>query len=162
MNDVSVPDTLLAAAVPAGFRPIPLGPGGSFMDITGPLYGKVEGERLMLGFRVEPRHCNPLNICHGGMLMTFADMMFGAGCNFQAKLGRFLPTVNLTADFLAPAPLGAWVEGRLDVLRTTRNLVFGQGLVTADGTLVLRASGIMKVGSSPAAGGGFDWKKLLG
>ncbi len=56
-----------------------------------------------------------------------------------------MPTINLTADFLRPAPLGSWVEGRTDCLRTTRNLVFAQALITADGEPVLRASGIFKV-----------------
>jgi hypothetical protein len=32
------------------------------------------------------------------------------------------------------------------VLRTTRTMVFAQGLVTADGVPVARASGIMKIG----------------
>ena len=159
MNDLPQPDSLLAAAVPAGFKPLPLGPAGSFMDLTGPLHGKIEDDRLLLGFRVEHRHCNPIGVCHGGMLATFADMMLGVGCSFQADLGRFLPTVNLTADFLGPAPLGAWVEGRVEVLRTTRNLVFGQCLVTADGNPALRASGILKIGSTPTAGA-FDFRRI--
>jgi hypothetical protein len=32
------------------------------------------------------------------------------------------------------------------VLKTTRNMLFGQGLVTADGQPVLRVSGIFKMG----------------
>jgi uncharacterized protein (TIGR00369 family) len=146
MNDVSISTAGLGDAVPPGFAPVPLGPKNGFVDVNGPLFGKLDGERLLLGFRVEPRHCNPADICHGGMLMTFADMLLGIGANYQSKLGRFLPTVNMTADFLAPAPLGAWVEGAVDVLRTTRNLVFAQCLLTADGVPAMRASGIMKLG----------------
>jgi uncharacterized protein (TIGR00369 family) len=142
MNDVSVgPET------PAGFRPLPLGPAGSFAVINGPLFGKVENGALVFGFRVEPRHCNPANICHGGMMMNFADMVLGLGANFAEKLNRFLPTVSMTSDFLAPSPLGCWVEGQSEVLRVTRNLVFAQCLITADGTPALRASGILKLGA---------------
>jgi uncharacterized protein (TIGR00369 family) len=146
MNDVSISATSLGDAAPPGFAPIRLGPNNGFVDVNGPLYGKIQDERLLLGFRVELRHCNPADVCHGGMLMTFADMLLGIGANYQAKLGRFLPTVNMSADFLAPAPLGAWVEGSVDVLRTTRNLVFAQCLLTADGAPAMRASGIMKLG----------------
>jgi len=160
MNDISIPPAEFSAAVPAGFKPVPLGPAGSFMDLTGPLYGRIEGESLLLGFRVEPRHCNPIGICHGGMLATFADMMLGVGCSFQAKLGRFLPTVNLTVDFLGAAALGAWIEGRVEVLRTTRNLVFGQTQASADGAPAVRASGILKIGST-VAGNGFDFRRYL-
>jgi hypothetical protein len=38
------------------------------------------------------------------------------------------------------------VQGEADVLRTTRNMLFGQGLVTADGQPALRVSGIFKLG----------------
>jgi hypothetical protein len=47
---------------------------------------------------------------------------------------------------MGAAPLGAWIQGEADVLRTTRNMLFGQGLVTADGEPALRVSGIFKMG----------------
>lgn len=116
------------------------------MELTGPLYGKREGGKLVMGFRVEPRHCNPANLCHGGMLLTLADMLIGPAAEFEAQTGKYLPTVSLSADFLAPAPLGAWVEGRAEVLKPTASLLFAQCLITADGILALRASGITKLG----------------
>jgi uncharacterized protein (TIGR00369 family) len=144
MNDISPGSE---AAIPEGFRPMSLLPKGNFADINGPLFVRIEAGRLCLGFRVELRHCNPAQICHGGMMMTFADMLLGVGANFAEKLGRFLPTVNMTSDFLAPSPLGSWVEGSTEVLRVTRNLVFAQCLITADGTPSMRASGILKLGA---------------
>lgn len=133
--------------IPEGFSPLQF-TGTGFVDINGPLYGKRDGDHFLLGFRVEDRHCNPANICHGGMLMTFADMQLPFGIRLQAEIDPgFLPTVSLSAEFLAPAPLGAWVQGRTDVLRLTRNMAFAQCLVTADNVLVLRASGIFKVAS---------------
>lgn len=144
---------------PAPFRRLDLEKNG-FIEANGPLYGKREGERLVLGFRVEPRHCNPRNVCHGGMLMTFCDMALALGANFQADLARFLPTVSLTTDFVAPAPLGSWVEGRTDVVRVTRNLVFAQTMVSADGANVVRASGILKLG--PVTDPHYSPKRLLG
>lgn len=57
----------------------------------------------------------------------------------------FLPTINLTCDFLAPARLGAWVEGRAEAVAVTRNLLYAQGAVTADGVPCLRANGIFKI-----------------
>jgi acyl-coenzyme A thioesterase PaaI-like protein len=59
---------------------------------------------------------------------------------------QFLPTVSLQIDYLAPSPLGAWVQGEAQVLRVTRNLAFIQGLVTADDVPALRVSGIFKIG----------------
>jgi len=137
-----------------------------FIAASGPLYGKWDGERLLLGFRVEPRHCNPGQVCHGGMLATFADMCLPIASRFQSKIDLgMMPTVNLTCDYLAPAPLGAWVEGRAEAIKVTKNLLFAQGLATADGNPVLRANGIFKVTSTTSTKSGdftlqslFDFK----
>ena len=146
MNDMAPPH-----AVPEGFKPLAVG--GDFVALNGPLYIRsqlqADGSKLrQLGFRVEQRHTNPMGNCHGGMLATFADMMLPMLAHRQsAELrNQFLPTVNLQIDYLAPCPLGAWVQGEAQVLRVTRNLAFVQGLVTADGVTALRVSGIFKLG----------------
>lgn len=132
--------------VPDGFTALRLSQPGSFIDANGPLFGKREGKRLVMGFRVEPRHCNPANVCHGAMMLALADMLLGPGAEFELQSGRFLPTVSISADFMAPAPLGAWVEGRADVLKKTNRLLFTQCLIAADGNLAMRASGVVKLG----------------
>lgn len=38
------------------------------------------------------------------------------------------------------------MQGQADILRVTRNLICSQGLAYADGTTVLRASGVFKRG----------------
>lgn len=146
MNDASTP-----LAVPDGFKPLLVG--GDFIATNGPLYirsvAQPDGSKLRhLGFRVEQRHTNPMGNCHGGMLATFADMMLPMLAHRQAPelRNQFLPTVSLQIDYLAPSPLGAWVQGEAQVLRTTRNLAFVQGLITADGVPALRVSGIFKIG----------------
>lgn len=131
--------------IPPGFRLVKVG--GPFLFHNGPLYGKWTGQRLQLGFRVQKRHTNPLENCHGGMLATFADMLIPCAAMYQSKMDlHFLPTISLQVDYLGAAALGAWVQGEADVLRTTRNLLFGQGLVQADGHPALRVSGVFKIG----------------
>ena len=133
-------------AVPEGFQARQYGEG--FIGVNGPLYlRKVEGG-VQLGFRVERRHCNPMGICHGGMIATFCDMLLPISAHYLSEqIGkRFLPTINLQVDFLAASPLGAWVQGEAQLLHTTRSLVFMQGLVQADGNTVARVSGIFKIG----------------
>lgn len=132
-------------AIPEGFRPVQVG--GAFIAHNGPLYGKWTGQRLLLGFRVQDQHTNPLKIAHGGMMATFADMLIPCAAMYQHEMERrFLPTISLQMDYMGTSPLGAWVQGEADVLKTTRNMLFGQGLVTADGQPVLRVSGIFKMG----------------
>jgi uncharacterized protein (TIGR00369 family) len=134
------------AAIPEGFRARDFG--GGFMTVNGPLYARRTDAGLQLGFRVEERHCNPMRICHGGMIATFCDMLLPISAHVLSKevASRFLPTINLQIDYLAASPLGAWVQGEAQLLRATRALVFMQGLVQADGTTVARVSGIFKIG----------------
>jgi uncharacterized protein (TIGR00369 family) len=146
--------------VPAGFAPLGIRMG--FLESNGPLYLRRLNDRVALGFRVGLRHCNPGNICHGGMLATFADMLLPIAARLQsrAEMG-FLPTINLACDFLAPAPLGSWVEGLAEAVRATRNLLFVQGLATADGVACLRANGIFKITNPDSSKRGDFSRELL-
>ena len=145
---IPIPDPQAPALpdLPPGFKPIPMG--GDFIHHNGPFYLRHEGPLVLMGFRVERRHANPMGNCHGGMLATFCDMLLPISTHrLRPEIGRrFLPTINLQIDYLAPAPLGAWVQGEAQVLRVTRSLVFVQGLVSADDVPVLRTSGIFKIG----------------
>ncbi len=130
---------------PEGFVPALLG--GTFATHNGPLFARWHESRLQLGFRVGPTHVNPGKACHGGMLCTFADILISTAAQYQTDIPRqFLPTISLQMDFIAVAPLGSWVQGQAEVLRVTRNLIFSQGLVHADGVLALRTSGVFKRG----------------
>ena len=133
-------------APPPGFRA--LRTAGDFILVNGPLYLYHQGDDVRLGFRVEKRHTNPMGICHGGMLASFCDMLLPISAHrVNREVGmRFLPTINLQIDYLASAKLGDWVEGRAEVLKVTRSLVFAQGLATANGVPCTRVSGIFKLG----------------
>jgi uncharacterized protein (TIGR00369 family) len=141
----------MTVQLPDGFVPLKLRP-NPYIDACGPLYGRREGTALCLGLRVEHRHCNPAGSCHGGMLGTLADMLLVLGAGAQTVNSRYMITVNLSCDYIAPAPEGSWIEGRLQVLRSTRSLVFCQGSLQADGALVLRMSGIAKPSGEHDAG----------
>ncbi len=140
--------------LPPGFAPLTMG--GEFIAANGPFYllhAVGEGSVVVkLGFRVESRHCNPMGMCHGGMLASFCDMLLPVSVHRKsAEVGqRFLPTVSLQLDYMAPVALDAWVEGEAEVLKVTRAMVFAQGVVRADGVVAVRCSGVFKIG--PAFG----------
>ncbi len=144
MNDAASP------RVPAGFRPAEFGRG--FIAANGPLWLKQAGGIAMLGLLVEPRHANPAGVCHGGMLMALADMQIGMGVRVQAGVDAFLPTVNMSVDFLAPAPEGTWIQGRTEVHKVTRNFAFASCLLESEaGEPILRANGMVKIPSADSA-----------
>ena len=138
------------AAVPEGFRPLNL-PNNPFIEANGPLYGRMDGEQFVLGFLCEPKHCNPMMVCHGGMMSTLADMLLLLGTNIQGKLGQFMLTVSLDVDFLAPVKVGDWLEGRAEVMRAGKSIIFTQGRMTVAGAPVARVNAVLKPSGRPLA-----------
>lgn len=137
-------------AIPEGFRALNL-PRNPFIEANGPLYGRLEGDAFVLGFLCETKHCNPMLVCHGGMMATLADMLLLLGTNIQTKLGQFLLTVSLDVDFLAPVKVGDWLEGRTEVLRAGKSIIFSQGRMTVRGETVARANAVLKPSGKPLA-----------
>jgi uncharacterized protein (TIGR00369 family) len=136
---------------PEGFLRIDFDRGAeaTFNSHIGTLYAR-RGEKgtrdeFVLGFRVHRHMCNPAGGLHGGMMMTVADLVGTMGGGTIVGLRKFLPTVSMTFDFVAPAKVGAWVEGRAEVVRQTRTLLFTDISLTVDGERFLRASQIAKI-----------------
>ena len=139
-----------AEGVPPGFVLFPVA--GGFDEACGPLWIKADGDRLVGGFRVEDRHCNPLGICHGGRLASFCDVHMAIAAQFEHDFPTLiLPTISLSLDYLGPTAKGSWVETRAEIAKVTRGMVFVSELVTADGQPVVRAHGIFKKPSPDAA-----------
>jgi len=127
--------------IPAGYVPFTASMG--FIDHVGPLYWIPDKERFRMAFRVEARHVNPAQIAHGGMLLTAADMTLTLGTHVIAGVNAFLPTVHMDCEFLAPARLSDWVEGRVHITRATRRMAFAACTLEVEGKPVLRASAVM-------------------
>jgi acyl-coenzyme A thioesterase PaaI-like protein len=102
-----------AAVVPDGFV-INLWQRG-FGRTVGPFYSRRDADGIeTMAFRVEEHHANGMNNCHGGMLMSFADMAWGRVISNSREMGWV--TVRLTTDFLSGAQMGDWVEGASDII----------------------------------------------
>jgi uncharacterized protein (TIGR00369 family) len=114
-----------------------------FLDRAGPFYERDEAEGLVFGLRVLEHHCNRRNLAHGGLLVTLADVALGKTAEWRG--GARLITTGIAYDFMGAAPLGAWVEARVDFHKLGRELAFANCYITADGKVIGRASGQYKV-----------------
>jgi acyl-coenzyme A thioesterase PaaI-like protein len=130
------------ADIPAGMKMLPLLAG--FMEANGPLWGRLhEDDGLpVMGFRVELRHCNPMQVCHGGMLMTFADMAWGHIVSIERS--SYWVTVRLVCDFLSSAKLGDWVEGGGETLSIEDDLFIVQGRIWVGDRTLMTGTGVFK------------------
>jgi uncharacterized protein (TIGR00369 family) len=134
---------MTALNVPPGFEQWPSRSGQDFLAHNGPLYRSFT-DAFTLGFSVLTRHCNPGGTCHGGMLSFLADMLLIGGSKAALDYAEFTTTISLHCDFLDAVPVGSWLEGRMQVVRVTGSLIFGEGRLTCDGRPVLRFSGILR------------------
>ena len=128
---------------PPGFHPIRRS--GNFNAVAGPFFYRADARSFVTGFRVMEHHLNPANVMHGGMSVVFADMTLGLGMSIKCGIHIFMPTVNLTTDFLSGGKEGAWIEGDAMLARRTRGMVFAETVLTADGEPFLRCSAVLKI-----------------
>jgi acyl-coenzyme A thioesterase 13 len=129
------------ADIPQGFKPLRRG-SSPFLSNLGPLYGKKEGESLVIGLRIEEKHLNTRGVAHGGMLVTLADSALGIIIASARTPPQPMVTINLTADFADAAREGDWVEARVDVQKMGKRLAFANCHLWVGERRILRASGI--------------------
>lgn len=127
----------------AGYILLPDGLG--FNDSFAPVYVRIDEHGWHCGFFVEQHHLNPQGVCHGGVLMSFADLAMAGniGHRIDEMMGIF--TINMNVDFLAPGKLGQWLEMHIQHLHTTRTMASIAGLITGSDCVVARANGIYRL-----------------
>lgn len=132
----------MSPPIPSGFKLML--PNDGFMANNGPYYLRriLEGG-YEYGFHSDARHNNPNNVLHGGAVLGFLDTIMGHFAASSAK--RLTATIGFDTRFLASAPPGSWIEGRVTMRRLTRSLAFVDGEASTNGTLLVTASGIFRV-----------------
>jgi acyl-coenzyme A thioesterase PaaI-like protein len=116
-----------------------------FTGELGSIWVSGTGVDRAVGFFVEERHTNNhLGTCHGGALMTFADVALGFGV-VDALGAVNCATAQLQTYFVSAAKVGEFVSCRPELVRRTAQLIFIRGLVCVGDKTVASADGIWKV-----------------
>jgi uncharacterized protein (TIGR00369 family) len=126
-------------AVPPGFERLPTGLG--YTDSLQPSYRLVEGEGTSFGLVVEAQHSNSMGICHGGVLMTLADITAATGANRARGVLSGSPTVHLSIDYISSARLGQWIQANVEQVSAKRRFGFCSGGIYNSTGVVARFSG---------------------
>lgn len=128
-----------ADRVPAGFEQLPVGLG--FTDVLQPCYRKVVGENVSLGLVVTSAHLNSMGICHGGVLMTLADVAAASGANLARGRQFGTPTLNISLDFISAAREGEWLQAEIEGVSLKRLFGFSRGVISNAKGVVARFNG---------------------
>lgn len=81
---------------------------------------------VRLRFEAQPAFENHFGNVQGGFCVAMLDALFSIAVYLDT--GRFLPTIELATNFLAPVPIDA-VEGEGTVLRTGSATVFAEAVL---------------------------------
>jgi len=131
--------TQRTATIPDGYKPMPEGLG--FTDRLQPVYRRIDGRDVSFGFIVATQHLNLMGICHGGALMTLADVAAATSIHLRRDKPAPSPTINLSFDFQSPGREGRWLHTRADHVDLKRRFGFCTGVILDGERVVLRYSG---------------------
>src|SRR4051812_5889482 len=85
---------------------------------------------------VRPDLGQSAGIAHGGVLMAFADTLGGLGAAVNLPPNSATITLESKTNFLAPAPIGSTITGRVEILhRGRRTTICQTRIFNADGRL---------------------------
>ena len=125
--------------VPEGFIKLPTGLG--FTDTLQPSYRRIEDDSVSFGLVVAAQHSNSMGVCHGGLLMTLADITAASGVNVARGIKSGSPTINLSLDFISAARLGEWIQADVEQVTVKRRFGFCSGAIYNRSGIVARFNG---------------------
>ncbi|KZY35549.1 hypothetical protein A3731_00420 [Roseovarius sp. HI0049] len=124
---------------------------GNAENVLGPYYWRIQDGHRAMGFRVKSHHLNRNGVCHGGVISAFADAQ-SAILKIGTEVECFVtPTINLTADYIAPAREGDWIESAPVLVKKTKRLLFVAANILVDGGIIARMNAIYKITSTVAS-----------
>lgn len=127
--------------LPDGYQPMNWVRG--FGRQVGPLYERINADgSYTRAFLVQEHHTNGMGNCHGGMLMTFADVAFGHVVSLAEN--RHWVTVRLLTDFLSGAKVGEWIEGTGEITGRDGDFYNVHGRIWCGDRTIMTGTGIFK------------------
>ncbi|TNE58377.1 MAG: PaaI family thioesterase [Alphaproteobacteria bacterium] len=136
---------------PSGYTAMPLV--DPFEAFVGPFFEKrvpqegpgFDGEgELWAAFYIDERHINTQGICHGGMLMSFADATLGIVA-WRMNDKHPCVTLSMQTNFLKAGKLGDLVEVRPKLVRKTSGILFASGSFEVKGEPLFTATSVWKL-----------------
>ena len=127
--------------VPEGFERARFSTG--FLDVAGPYYTKLEDDYISVGLRVGEAHINGINLAHGGVLCTLADVALSYQLFVSEKPRLNIATVSLNTNFLSGAKLGEWIVAHAKIDRKGKRTAYCSGQIVAeDDRILMTMSGV--------------------
>ena len=130
--------------IPEGFTPADFTIG--FLDKAGPYYLKKDKEgRTIVGVRITKEHINYVEVAHGGVMTTMADVILSLQVHISEKPNLPASTISLTTNFLSGAKIGEWVEGVGTIDRIGKKLAYTHGSIWSGDRTIMTMTGVFNI-----------------
>ena len=116
-----------------------------YLDLIGPIFNKKTDQGLVVGLKVEQKHCNARNLVHGGVFSSLADIALGYNAAFQGAVPTTMVTASLTIDYAGSAKLGDWIEIHTDIQKVGKTMAFANCYFLLGEKRIVRASGVFSI-----------------
>lgn len=119
----------------------------TFVTNTGPwtigeIFMDRDASRYCL--QIKPEHCNATGPMHGGAMATFLDGHGAVVIPLNEDGSNHTPTVSLHVDFLAPPLPGDWLVADVELVKTTRTMIFTQAIARVGERVMARSHAIYR------------------
>ena len=129
--------------IPEGFKPADFK--GPYLLQGGPYYIKRDGEGWLVGLEVQDKHANYIDIAHGGVLSTLADVALSLQVYLSEQPNPTVTTSSLTTNFLSPAKVGDWLQASAEIDRLGKRTAHVHGRIAARGEVLATMSGVFAI-----------------
>lgn len=127
-------------SVPEGFAAASFSTG--FLDVAGPYYTRKDEDHIAVGIRIIEGHLNGIDVAHGGVLTTLADVALSYQLFVSEKPRLPIATINLSTNFLTGAKLGDWVVAHAHIDRKGKRTAYCHGEIVAGDRLLMTMTGV--------------------
>jgi uncharacterized protein (TIGR00369 family) len=128
---------------PEGFEPADFS--GAYLKNGGPYYIKKGEHGWLVGLRVAPGHTNYIDIAHGGVISTLADVALSLQVYLSERPNPAVTTTTLTTNFLAPGRLGDWLVADGIIDRQGKRVAHVHGSICCGDRLLATMSGVFNI-----------------
>jgi acyl-coenzyme A thioesterase 13 len=115
-----------------------------FNQHIGPLFVRKNGDGLEFRMPVRAEHLNGGGVVHGGMMMTFADIILQKTAENSAP-GKKVTSVSLNSDFCSFGPSDCTLKGIGTITRQTRTIQFLSGEIRLGDKILMTMTGVWKI-----------------
>ena len=129
--------------IPEGYKPSNFK--GAYLGLVGPYFVKKDGDFFTTALRVEDRHINYVDIAHGGVLTTLADVALSLNAHRAEDPPLNVTTISLSTNFLGPAMLGDWLEAETQIDRKGKRMIYTSGRIVSGDRVTMTMTGVFNV-----------------